>query len=42
MHLIIEGIIHRIKTGINANTNHMYQPIGALLDELCFKQLSAL
>ena len=51
-HRIVEGIICRIETGINANTNHVYQPIGALieivqkksamLDELHFKQLSAL
>ena len=49
-HRIVEGILHRIKNGIHANTNFAYQPIASLieilrkkcvlLNGLRFKQLS--
>ena len=49
-HRIIEGILYRLKNGIHANTNFVYQPIAglieilrkkcAMLDGLRFKQLS--
>lgn len=51
-HRLVEGILDRIKNGIHANTNFVYQPITslieilrkkcAMLDGLCFKQLSTL